>query len=74
MPLSAKLECLLLTYECPHCRHPITRPGMWFKCVSRFKCQQCAHEVRLSYPEKLNLYERFAGSTDASLLPSRNSS
>jgi hypothetical protein len=71
MPLSDSMKDLLLTYECPHCGHPITRPGIWFKSVSRFECQRCVQEVRIGYREKVSLYERFVKSMGASLLVSQ---
>jgi hypothetical protein len=58
--LSVALSYVLMTYDCPHCRSPVTKTGLWFKVAGHFRCAQCGQSVRLTYSEKLTLFERYA--------------
>jgi transposase-like protein len=56
--LSPVLSSVNLTFHCPHCGHALVRPGKWFKSATRFKCDACKADVRLTYSRKLALFER----------------
>jgi hypothetical protein len=56
--LPPSLHSVDLAYYCPHCDHPLVRPGSWFKSAWRFKCESCKSAVVLSYSTKLALFDR----------------
>jgi transposase-like protein len=58
MKLSAKLNDLPLIFGCPHCAREQTKNGSWFKSVSRFLCVGCGHEARITYEDKIRIFEK----------------
>jgi transposase-like protein len=60
MPLSARLLPVALTFECPFCKHPLVKSGGWFQMAASFWCAGCHREVRLTYSDKLVLFEKHA--------------
>jgi len=60
MPLSLRLRDTDLTLKCKHCDWPLIRNGNWFITASRFRCVGCKREMRISYGEKVALFERHA--------------
>ena len=60
MPLSVSLLTVEMTFECPFCGHVLVKSGSWFHSVSRFKCKGCERVIRLSYPDRLALFEKYA--------------
>jgi hypothetical protein len=60
MPLSDKLLHKDLTFYCPYCARAIVKKGEWFRTGPKFKCQGCQHEVRLTYADKVALFEDHA--------------
>jgi hypothetical protein len=59
MALSPSLHSVDLTFICPHCAHPLVKPGRWFKCAMGFKCESCKSDIRLTYSNKLALFDRY---------------
>ncbi|TIS61101.1 MAG: hypothetical protein E5W93_08965 [Mesorhizobium sp.] len=47
-----------LTFQCPRCHAALTKKGSWIKSVTTFKCDRCHETVRLSYTDKLAIFER----------------
>ena len=66
MSLSASLLTVEMTFECPHCGHALVKSGNWFHSVPRFKCKGCEREIRLGYPDRLAIFERYAHLATAS--------
>jgi Zn finger protein HypA/HybF involved in hydrogenase expression len=60
MSLSALLRNVDLTLECKSCGHLIIKKGDWFITASTFKCDQCKGEVRLTYSDKVALFDKHA--------------
>ena len=60
MPLSSSLRSVDLTFECPACNYAKVESGAWFQAVGRFKCEGCQREVRLTYADKVALFEKHA--------------
>jgi transposase-like protein len=60
MRLSESLHYVDLTFECPFCGYPLVKSGSWFRSVRRFKCEGCKREVRISYFDKVALFEKHA--------------
>jgi hypothetical protein len=60
MRLSGKLSDVCLTLECPHCRHPLTKNGSWFRTARHFDCEACLRRVRIGYSDKLELFAKHA--------------
>jgi transposase-like protein len=60
MPLSAILLNVEMAFECPLCGHALVKRGSWFQTIGRFQCRGCQDPVRLSYKDKLALFERHA--------------
>ena len=58
MPLSPSLHSVDLTFECPLCGHVLVKTGNWFQTVGRFKCEGCQAQIRLSYSDKLAIFEK----------------
>jgi len=65
LPLSLSVIGVLMTYDCPHCRSPHTKTGQWFISASHFRCGQCSQPIRLTYSDKVTLFERYARPTGA---------
>jgi transcription elongation factor Elf1 len=64
MPLTDRLSDVDLTFNCPHCGHPLIKPGKWFKSANRFKCSACQADVRLTYSAKVALFARYDTATE----------
>jgi hypothetical protein len=60
MTLSQDMCDQLMTLECGKCGLGLTRTGSWFRSANRFKCQGCKTEARITYPDKLRLFNRAA--------------
>jgi len=58
MPLPNALNDTLVAFTCADCGHRFERTGMWFKSVSRFRCEGCGRLVHLTYPDKVKLFEQ----------------
>jgi hypothetical protein len=58
MALSSGLRYVDLTLECDLCGHPMVKRGVWFWTVSTFKCQECKGERRLTYSDKVALFDK----------------
>jgi len=46
--------------QLPHCDLAIIKPGSWFQSVRQFNCQGCKREVRITYVDKVALFEKHA--------------
>ena len=57
MPLSGSLSSIDLTFRCPVCNYPLVKRGGWFRTVGRFKCAGCQSDIRLTYRDKVALFE-----------------
>jgi len=60
MPLSGSLHSVSMTFECPFCTRTLVKRGGWFQTIGRFKCKGCQREVRLTYADKVTLFDRHA--------------
>ena len=60
MSLSARLRNADLTLECEPCGYLIVKKGVWFMTISKFKCQVCKSERRLTYSDKVALFAKHA--------------
>ncbi|ARP68277.1 hypothetical protein EN925_32480 [Mesorhizobium sp. M7A.F.Ca.US.006.04.2.1] len=60
MPLSQKLSSVEMTLKCPGCGNEFTKPGRWFIVAAHYRCEGCQRLHRLPYPEKVELFERYA--------------
>jgi hypothetical protein len=59
MALSPSVHSVDLTFNCPHCGYPMVKPGSWFKAAKGFKCRSCKSNIRLTYTNKLALFDRY---------------
>jgi transposase-like protein len=60
MPLSLSLHSVSMTFECPFCTRTLVKSGGWFQTIGRFKCNGCQREVRLTYSDKVALFDKHA--------------
>lgn len=60
MPLSGTLRDIDLTFPCPLCDHAMVKNGNWFMTVGRFTCVGCEGAIRLTYADKVALFEKHA--------------
>ena len=60
MPLSDNMSSVYLTFRCPVCRHPLVKRGGWFRVIGRFECAGCQSNIRLTYRDKVALFEEHA--------------
>ncbi len=58
MPLSMRLRDVPLTFPCPHCKHATVRNGSWFTTAGHFNCDGCNTRLRITYPQKLELFDK----------------
>lgn len=69
MPLSIDLHDKNLMFKCPNCHKTIIRRGSWIKSITTFKCEGCRAKVRMTYGQKLAIFEHHrrlaAGGIDA---------
>jgi transposase-like protein len=45
---------------CPFCTRALVKSGSWFQTIGRFKCNGCQLEVRLTYSDKVALFDKHA--------------
>ena len=57
MALTSGLLDVLLSHPCPRCGHRQEKKGSWFKTISHYTCPSCGHSVRMSYDDKVRLFE-----------------
>jgi transposase-like protein len=60
MPLSLSLHSVSMIFECPFCTRALVKSGSWFQTIGRFKCNGCQREVRLTYSDKVALFDKHA--------------
>jgi hypothetical protein len=60
MSLSLRLRNVDLTLECKYCGGQKIKKGQWFLVIAKFTCENCKREVRLTYKDKIALFERHA--------------
>jgi hypothetical protein len=60
MGLSSDLDDVDLTMPCSNCLYALAKPGRWFRTISRFPYEKCQTTSRISYPEKVALFDRHA--------------
>jgi hypothetical protein len=58
MSLSSSLRHVYLTLKCELCGHLLVKEGVWFWTASTFKCQECKGERRLTYSDKVALFDK----------------
>ncbi|WP_292662902.1 hypothetical protein [Mesorhizobium sp.] len=58
MGLAEDLSDVALTFECPDCSHPAVRKGSALRTIPHFKCDGCNAKVRITYPQKLAIFEK----------------
>lgn len=71
MPLSTGLRDKPLTFNCPHCGRATVKNGGWFQTIGRFTCRGCERTVRLTYDDKLALFQKHAHLIDSGLTSRR---
>jgi hypothetical protein len=59
MPLSAGLRNIKLTFCCSRCGHALVRRGL-VPNVRGFKCEGCQRVLRLTYDDKVALFDKHA--------------
>jgi len=57
-----------LTFECPHCKHPLIKNGSWFRGARHFACGASQCRVPITYSEKLMLFAKHAHLVERSSL------
>ena len=57
-----------MSYECPHCKHPLIRKGRWFYVSGHYMCEACDQEVLITHDDKLRLLRKYASKNDQSRL------
>ena len=60
MSLSQNLASVALTFECPHCKRALVKNGSWFRIIAKYDCVGCGRVVRVTYPDKLALFMKYA--------------
>jgi transposase-like protein len=58
MGLAEDLSDVALTFACPDCSHPAVRKGSALKTIAHFRCDGCNAKVRITYPQKLAIFEK----------------
>ena len=58
MALSNDLHDKNLVFQCQRCSRTIVRKGSWIKSIKTFRCEGCRSEVRMTYGQKLAIFER----------------
>ncbi|RUX72353.1 hypothetical protein EN962_30700 [Mesorhizobium sp. M7A.F.Ca.CA.001.09.2.1] len=59
MPLPQTLSSIEMTLECPACGTAFIKPGRWFIAAAHYRCEGCQRLHRLTYPEKVELFDRY---------------
>ena len=57
MPLTKGLLHVFLSHPCPHCGHKHEKMGAWFQTISHYDCLSCGQSVRMTYEDKVRLFE-----------------
>ena len=57
MSLSSSLSSIDLTFRCPVCNYPLVKKGGWIWTFGRFKCPGCQSDIRLTYRNKVAIFE-----------------
>ncbi|PAP98061.1 MAG: hypothetical protein E5Y88_24835 [Mesorhizobium sp.] len=60
MSLSPSLFSVGLTFQCPQCNFTVIKNGSWFQVVSHYKCEGCGREIRITYPDKIGIFQKHA--------------
>ncbi|RWK44418.1 hypothetical protein [Mesorhizobium sp.] len=58
MGLAEDLSDVALTFACPDCSYPAVRKGSALKTIARLRCDGCNAKVRITYPQKLAIFEK----------------
>ncbi|WP_127298265.1 MULTISPECIES: hypothetical protein [unclassified Mesorhizobium] len=58
MALSPELFDQDMILNCPICNRAMVRKGYWIKSVKAFTCDGCHNEMRLTYGQKIAIFER----------------
>ena len=61
MPLSVKLNDVLLTRPCPRCGHNRKKLGKWFQVIRHYQCEGCGTNLPMTYPDKIALFKAHDG-------------
>jgi len=64
MTLNSKLRATTMQMACPSCKHDIVQLGSWFQSRSPFPCPFCGTEIRLTYSDKLALFQKYSNNRD----------
>ena len=60
MSLSPRLVSVGLTFQCPQCNFAVIKNGSWFQVVSHYKCEGCGRAIRITYSDKIAIFNRHA--------------
>jgi transposase-like protein len=63
MSLTKDLLDVSLSHKCPSCGHSHQRSGKIFRAITHYVCEACGTDVRLTYPDKLALFQANAHRT-----------
>jgi hypothetical protein len=63
LPLSGKLNLVLITRPCPHCGYRLEKLGRWFGAIRLYECEGCGENLQMTYSEKVALFESRGGVT-----------
>ena len=58
MGLAENLSDVALTFDCPDCSHPTVRKGSALRTLAHIRCDGCNTKVRITYPQKLAIFEK----------------
>jgi hypothetical protein len=58
MGLAENLSDVALAFECPNCSHPAVRKGSALRTIAHIRCDGCDAKVRITYPQKLAIFEK----------------
>lgn len=67
--LSAELFAQDMILQCPICHRAMVRKGYGIKSVKTFTCDGCHKEMRLTYGQKIAIFERQRQATDKRASP-----
>jgi hypothetical protein len=60
MSLPDSFADVMMMLACRTCGFAITKKGIWFKSASRYKCESCGVQGRVTYDDKIRLFARAA--------------
>lgn len=66
MGLSIELNNVHLCFPCKYCNHAHVKAGRWFVTQSAFVCDGCGHTNRITYQQKMELFERARSGVNSS--------